>query len=208
MPSKVKSASRRKSSPKADQVVKISLKKKTRTGDAVAKHLSVRMDGVRCKFTSCSFVATDNNLICDHTEEKHLKVRAKKAKKSDSRPTNSCVDCEMAFDNRRQLKFHFKSSHSGKTKKAFNFRIPGYMKVACAPKPSKSTEEASNLGVNLEYKCSICHDKFATYVMLSGHIRHVHEVLRPKPVSRVCKMKFLRFALNMGTKPSCAKKLF
>lgn len=59
-----------------------------------------------------------------------------------------------------------------------------------------------------EYKCHICDDRFNTPVILSGHIRNVHEVFRHKPVSRICKMKFAKFVLNMGIKLSCAKKLF
>ena len=191
---------------KAKKVVTIALTKKTSQS---VKGLSIRIDGIRCKFNSCSFLATNNRLIADHAKEQHTKKRASKAKKpAQVVPANGCCDCPRVFHNSRQLKFHVKSSHSGKVKKAFNFRIPGYMKVTCAAKPTKSSAEVTDPAPIAEYKCSICHDKFATYVMLSGHIRHVHEVLRPKPVSRVCKMKFLRFALNMGTKPSCAKKLF
>ena len=191
---------------KAKKVVTIALTKKTSQS---VKGLAIRIDGFRCKFNSCSFLATNNRLIADHAKEQHPKKRASKAKKpAQVVPANGCGDCPKVFHNSRQLKFHVKSSHSGKVKKAFNFRIPGYMKVTCAAKPTKSSAEVTDPAAIAEYKCSICYDKFATSVMLSGHIRHVHEVLRPKPVSRVCKMKFLRFALNMGTKPSCAKKLF
>jgi hypothetical protein len=60
-----------------------------------------------------------------------------------------------------------------------------------------------------DYKCCICGDMFETSDVLSGHIQNVHEVIRQKPMSRICKLKFVRFALNAaGSKMSCARKLF
>ena len=193
---------------KAKKVVTIALTKKRETSQSV-KGLAIRIDGFRCKFNSCSFLATNNRLIADHAKEQHPKKRASKAKKpAQVVPANGCGDCPRVFHNSRQLKFHVKSSHSGKVKKAFNFRIPGYMKVTCAAKPTKSSAVVTDPAAIAEYKCSICGDKFGTPLMLTGHIKNVHELLRPKPMSRICQQKFVKFALNAGAKLSCAKKLF
>lgn len=199
-----------KASPKIKQIVTISLTKKKDVRKYSVKGLSIRIDGFRCKVKSCAFVATDNRLIMDHTKEKHAKVRRNKSKAKKAQsilPPNSCVHCKAMFQNSRQLKFHIKGTHSGKVKKAFSFRVPGYMKVACPTKMIKS-EETSSPAFSIDYKCSICDDKFATPMMLSGHVKNVHELVRPKPLSRISMISSSKPASRSGQKLSCAKKLF
>ena len=189
---------------------------KNSNGRICFKNLTIRLDGMKCH--SCPFIATNDQLVSDHIRDEHQEEatstpkktprRYKQNDKASKNTTNNCLACKKTFKNKRQLKFHTKSIHQVKPRKIFNFRVPGYMKCGFKKSDQKTNENNNLIVDNANYKCFICQDKFLSSKILTEHVKNVHVVVRPKPVSKLCMLKFVKFALNAGSKLNCARKLF